>query len=108
MKKLIAVITLLFAVTISAQAQDKKLTVEQAAKNDVAALVQKVTISESLKSDMYTLMIMKHESLSDETLTEAQRKNISEVFQHKVMSGLTPEQARTVSSDPQLLKQISN
>lgn len=108
MKKLIAVITLVFAFTINAQAQDKKLTNEQAATNDVAALVKKVTISQGLKNDMYTLMLMKHESLSDTTLTDAQRKNISEVFQHKIMSGLTPEQGQILSGDPQLLKQLVN
>ena len=108
MKKLIAAVTLLFAFTISTQAQDKKVTVEQAATTDVAALGQKVTLNESLKKDMYTLMVMKHESLSDATLTAAQKSDISKTYIHKVMAGLTPEQRTAVSGDAKLMKQLAN
>jgi len=106
MKKLIAVLTLLFAVTFSANAQDKKVSSQDAAQKDIAALVQKVTISESLKKDFYTLMVMKHDALA-EAKTQAQRDAIAEAYGHKVLGGLDKEQRSIVEKDKNLLKQLS-
>ena len=108
MKKLIAVLTLLLAFTVGANAQDKKVSNEEAAQKDVAALVQKVTISESLKKDMQTLMVMKHEALSNPSNTAADKENISKRFERKVLAGLTEAQRAVVIADAALLKQISH
>jgi len=118
MKKLIAVLTLLFAFTITANAQNKKaapapvvtekVSSDAAAKKDVAALIAKVTISESLKNDMYTLMVMKHDALSDAKLTAAQKEEVSQRFVKKLISALTPEQRAQVEGDAALLNQLSH
>ena len=108
MKKIIAVLTLLLAFTISANAQDKKVSNEAAAQKDVAALVQKVTIAESLKKDMYTLMLMKHEALADPSATAAEKENISKRFERKILGGLTEEQRAVVMADAALMKQLSH
>jgi len=119
MKKLIAVLTLLFAFTITANAQNKKaaapapvakekVSSDAAAKKDVAALIAKVTISESLKNDMYTLMVMKHDALSNQKLTADQKEEVAEKFTRKLLSALSTEQRAQVEADSALLQQLSH
>jgi hypothetical protein len=120
MKKLIAVVTLALAFSISANAQDKKTNTSMApaekekvnngekAKKDVMALIEKVSIDESLKNDMYTLMLMKYDELSNPKLTAAQRDEISTRYERKVLGGLNDEQRKQLMSDPALLNRISH
>jgi hypothetical protein len=109
MKKLIALATFLFAFTINANAQDsKKMSSDEAAKNDVAAFIQKVTINESFKNDLYTLMVMKHDALSNPKLTASERESISKKFENKVLAGLDEAQQKQLKSNPELLKQVSH
>ena len=106
MKKLIAVLTLFFAFSISVNAQDKKNTPQEAAQKDIAALIQKVTINENLKKDLYTLMVMKHEALA-QAKTPKEKEQIAATFGHKVMAGLDKEQRAIVEKDGALLKQLT-
>lgn len=109
MKKLFAVVVMALTFTVSAQAQDKKAPqdFQAAAKNDVAALVQKVTVDESLKKDMYTLMVMKHEMLAN-AVTPADKQKVSEMIEHKVLAGLRDDQRKQVVSDADLLKRLTH
>ena len=108
MKKIIAVVTLLLAFTINANAQDKKVSSKEAATNDIEALAAKVTISETLKADLLTLMTMKHDALSDVTLTPAQKESALQAYAHKLMTGLSKEQGEKLKKDPALLKQLTH
>ncbi|WP_309642604.1 hypothetical protein [Flavobacterium sp.] len=108
MKKIIAVVTMLLAFTVSVNAQDKKVSSQEAAQKDIAALSSKVTISETLKQDLLTLMVMKHDALSDATLTKEQKENASKGFEHKLLSGLSKEQREVLLKDPALLKKLSH
>ena len=117
MKKFIAVVTLLFAFTISASAQEKKavaapkeavVSIEQAAKDDIAALVQKITLSESLKKNFYSLMVMKHERLSTPNLSAKEKEELAKVYEHKILAGVSPEQRKVLVADPVLMKKLSN
>lgn len=107
MKKLIAVVTMLLAFTVSANAQDKKMSVEEAAKKDVAALVEKLNINGDLKNDMYTLMIIKYNELAA-AKSAADKAKVSEEIEHKILSGLNKEQRKILTSDAALLKQVSH
>jgi len=108
MRKLIAVVTMVFAFTISAQAQDKKVSnFNDAAQKDVAALIAKITVEQSFKQDMYTLMVMKHEMLA-KAKTPAEKQKISADVEHKILAGVSKEQRKTLTNDPQLLKQLSH
>ena len=119
MKKIIAIVILLFGLTINANAQDKKVVTatansnekissEGAAKKDIAALISIVSINESLKKDMYTLMIMKHDALANTKLSPAERETISKKFGSKVISGLNEAQQKQLSSHPEVLQQLSH
>lgn len=108
MKKVIALVTLLLAFTMNVNAQDKKMSAQESAKNDIMALAAKVKISESLQKDLTTLMIMKHETMSDATLSKEKKENARQAYEHKLMSGLTPEQRNQLAKYPDLLKQLTH
>mgnify|MGYP000880251933 CR=1 FL=1 len=108
MKKIIAVVTLLLAFTVSVNAQDKKVSSLDAAQKDIAALTAKINISETLAKDLTTLMVMKHDAKSDVTLTPAQKESALQAYERKLMSGLSKEQAEKLKKDPALLKQLTH
>jgi hypothetical protein len=108
MKKIIAVVTMLLAFTVSVNAQDKKVSSQDAAQKDIAALTSKINITETLKKDLTTLMVMKHDALSDVTLTPAQKESALQAYAHKLMTGLSKEQGEKLKKDPALLKQLTH
>ena len=65
-------------------------------------------MTETLKKDLLTLMVMKHDALSDATLTKEQKENASKSFEHKLMSGLSKEQREVLLKDPALMKKLSH
>lgn len=109
MKKLIAVVTMVLAFTVSANAQDKKVAtdVNAAAQKDVAALIEKVSIDQTLKQDMYTLMVMKHEMLAT-AKTPVDKQKVSDMVEHKILTGVSKEQRQILTNNPELLKQLSH
>ncbi len=107
MRKLIAVVTLMLAFSASAQAQDKKSNHNDAAQKDVAALIEKVQVDQTLKQDMYTLMVMKHEMLAS-AKSPAEKQKVSEMVEHKILSGVSKEQQKALKDNPALLKQLSH
>jgi hypothetical protein len=108
MKKLIALLTLFFAFTFAASAQEKKaLTNDQAAEKDIAALVEKVSLEPSLKKDLKTLMVMKYDALAT-SKTAADKENVSKGIEHKILSGLNEAQRKELLKYPELLKKLSH
>jgi hypothetical protein len=110
MKKLIALATLLFAFTLSANAQDKKVIVpEEVAKKDLTTLIQKLNINEDLQRDFYTLMVMKHEQLQkNPNMSAADKEKMGKRIEAKMISALNDTQKATFNSDPELKKLLTN
>lgn len=116
MKKLIAILTLFLAFSVTAVAQNKKSTTKQTVKissqdeaqKDINALTAKVKISETLQKDLLTLMTMKHDATSDVTLTKEQKDAALKAYEHKLMSGLTEDQRKELLKYPDLVKQLTH
>lgn len=116
MKKLIALLTLFLAFSVTVVAQNKKSTTKQtvkissqeAAQKDINALTAKVKISDNLQKDLLTLMTMKHDAISDATLTNEQKEAALKGYEHKLMSGLTEEQRKELFKYPDLVKQLTH
>ena len=108
MKKVIALLTLLLAFTINVNAQEKKTSPQESAKKDIIALAAKVKMSETLQQDLTTLMTMKHETMSDATLSKEKKENARQAYEHKLMSGLSPEQKNQLAKYPDLVKQLTH
>jgi hypothetical protein len=106
MKKIIALATLLLAFTINVNAQEKKMSPQESAKNDITALAAKVKMSETLQQDLITLMTMKHETMSDASLSNEKKEHARQAYEHKLMSGLTADQRTELMKYPALVKQL--
>src|SRR4051812_33279637 len=108
MKKLIAVVMMLFAFTVTANAQDAKQSgsKEDVAKKDVVALTSKITIDQNMQDSMYRLMLMKYEMLA-QAQTPAEKTKVSDMVEHKIMASITEEQRQQLKNSPALLKQLT-
>lgn len=108
MKKFIALVTVMLACTISAAAQENKMSVAEAAKNDIVALTSKIQISESLQNDLLTLMTMKHELIADKSISKENKEAALKQYEHKLMSALTQQQREKLTKNPELLRKLTH
>ena len=124
MKKIIAVLTLVLAFTLGANAQDKKglskeeiakteklrkeLPPEVAGKNDAIELIKYIGLDES-KVEIYgRLFAKKHKVLASEGITTEKKAELSRGIEAKLRAGLTPEQMEKLDKNPELLSRLIN
>ncbi len=107
MKKIFAVIVLFFAFTMNSFAQEKKvagLDREQMIK-DTNEMVTYLNIDDNLKHSLLLLVDMRIESVST-TSTPAEAKKMNEVFNNKILSGLSTEKREKLIANKALYKKI--
>jgi PBP1b-binding outer membrane lipoprotein LpoB len=103
MKKVISVLILFFAFTLSAQAQEAKQQVkkspEELAKQDVFEITKAVDTNgnDQFFVDLNNLFIKKHTMLQAATSADEKEK-ISQIIDAKLKATLTPDQLRILSS----------
>ncbi len=118
MKKIIAVLTLLFAFSVSANAQDKKavskteitkteLTPDVLAKKEAEELAKFVGLKSEVIDDYTRLFERKYKLLSHPGLTEEGKSEIKSTIDAKLRASLTPEQMEKLDKNPALLKKLT-
>jgi|AntRauMFilla1563_2_1112583.scaffolds.fasta_scaffold18865_3 hypothetical protein len=111
MKKIISLILLLFAFSISVNAQENKIekadNLEVLAKNDTKALTDYLNLEGPITEDFYRLMLYKHKNLAQEN-DKAQRMVISEIITKKIEATFNADQMSKLSKNPILFKQITH
>ena len=109
MKKIIFILTLLFAFTINANAQDSKTTTAQdKAKKEAASLAQTVGLTETQTEDFYRLFEMKYNTLEDKNLSQERKTEFLNIVMMKVQATLDEKQMKKLESNPALLDRIKN
>src|SRR5690606_23021262 len=108
MKKALTVLTLLFAFTISASAQDREINSEEAAKIDAYKLSEYLELKGTAQDDFMRLFAMKHEVLSDPNMSEERKAEMIRVTGLKVRASLTPEQLKKLDANPELYARITS
>lgn len=103
MKKLIAVLTLMLAFTINANAQDRKVANEQAAKADVQKLTEAVALKPEQQQNFLALFQMKHNILNDANVAQERKAEMSRVVAAKLRATLTSGQMEKLEANPTLL-----
>jgi hypothetical protein len=97
MKKILSVFLLLFAFSLSTNAQTnvtnegkKEVEIRAKAKKDLHALSQVVDLSNNadLFKGLYQLFVDKHTNMSEEGITETQRKEESKRVSEKLIGSL--------------------
>lgn len=117
MKKLIFAFAVLISFSVNAQnkeaaktavAAEQTLSNEQKAVNDVTALVSVITVDATLKTDLYTLMLMKYEALANTKATKAERESSLKGIEQKLLSGLNEAQRKQLISNSELFQRMTH
>ncbi len=117
MKKIIVIASLFLAFSFNASAQEaskvksvksvptEAITTESISK-DVAELTKVVTMDDSLKKDMMTLLYMRMDAMNG-AKTEADKKVIYEMYGKKLMGGFTPQQMEQFKTNMNLVTKLT-
>lgn len=116
MKKLIFAIAVLVSISVNAQnkeaakavATEQTLSNEQKAINDVTALISVISVDATLKTDLYTLMMMKYEAISNTKATKAERETALKGIEQKLLSGLNEAQRKQLISNSELFQRMTH
>ncbi|HLF52303.1 hypothetical protein [Flavobacterium sp.] len=117
MKKIVTVITLMLAFTISANAQDKKqakpitkevvlLSPAEAAKNDAVAITEYLALNESQTNDLVDLFLMKHEVMQDSNASIERKKEMSRIVGLKIEASIDSKQLEKLRANATLFNQL--
>jgi hypothetical protein len=107
MKKIIAILTLILAFTVNANAQDKKVSNEEAAKMDAVKLSEFLQLKGTQQDDFMRLFQMKYNTLNDPSMSEERKKEMSRVVEAKLRASLTADQLQKLDSNPELLAKFT-
>jgi|SRR5690606_3507470 len=108
MKKLIAVVTLFFAVAFSANAQEaKKMDAVSAAKLDATKMAEFLGLSEYETTSFVNLFVMKHNAMNDQSIPAEKKKEITQVMDAKIRATLNGDQMQKLESNPELYSQLT-
>ncbi|MET0760559.1 MAG: hypothetical protein ABWZ56_09075 [Flavobacterium sp.] len=117
MKKIVTVITLMLAFTISANAQDKKqakpitkevvlLSPSEAAKNDAVAITEYLALNESQTNDFASLFQMKHEVMQDPNATIERKNEMARIVGLKIEASIDSKQLEKLRANPTFFNQL--
>ncbi len=107
MKKIIAVLTLLFAFTVSANAQDRKMNAEEAAKYEAHLMGEYLGLKGTQQDDFVRLFEMKHQTLNDASLSPERKAEMSRIVEMKIRASLTADQISKLESNPEMMARMT-
>ncbi len=102
MKKLILSVVLGLAFTISANAQDEKVSGSEKTKKEVYELKDFLDLNDGLTNDLFTLLEMKREVLENLDASDERRKEMVSVVGLKIQASLDAKQLEKLLSNKKL------
>ncbi|MBF0695326.1 MAG: hypothetical protein IR153_09755 [Flavobacterium sp.] len=105
MKKIIAILTLFFAFTVSGNAQEK-LSNEEQAKVDAYKMSQALNLQGTRQDEFVQLFVKKYQVLNDPKMSDERKKEMNRIVELKVRASLTPEQIAKLDASPELLAKV--
>ncbi|WP_445455420.1 hypothetical protein [Flavobacterium sp. HNIBRBA15423] len=108
MKKILAILVLFFAFSLSSYAQEeRKEDLVVLAKKDSKDVVTLLGLGEKEQIDFYNLFYHKYDEQS-KTSSEERRKVISNTIAKKLEASLTPENYDKLKKNTTLFKRVTN
>lgn len=104
MKKLIFILTLVFALNVNAQ--ETKLSIEDNAKKEAAMVAETVGLTTTQTDDLYRLFEMKYRTLADENLTIERKQEFLNIVMLKIQASLDGKQLQKLEANTELLNRI--
>lgn len=113
MKKLLFIFTLLFAFSISANAQNKKIATVQekivpaeAAKKDTTDLTNLLSLNGTRSQDFYNLFLQKYETLANQELSTERRAELKKIIEAKIRASVDATEMSKIEANPTLFKRL--
>ncbi|HNP32213.1 MAG TPA: hypothetical protein PKN96_02845 [Flavobacterium sp.] len=109
MKKLIAVLTLFLAFSISANAQEKRSSSStEKGKKEAAELTEYLGLTPTQNADFARLFEQKNSILETKDITQERKAELSRVIEDKIRASLNAEQVQMLDKNPELLKKLTH
>lgn len=112
MKKIIAVLTLLFAFSINANAQDKSgyvgLNSTEKGIKQAAELSEYLGLEDTMKENFAKLFEQKFQVLESKEISAERKTELSRVIEAKIRGTLDGNQMERLEKNPDLLKKLIN
>ena len=110
MKKIIATTALLFALTLTANAQDAKRNEIAAskAKNEIAELHKLVNLNETQNTQLTMILEEKIFILEDKDLSNERKSVLSKNIESRLRRTLTPEQVEKLEKNQVLFNKLTH
>lgn len=105
MKKIVLILSFLFA--FSMNAQDKKLKPADAAKADALELQTLVKLNETETYDMTNLFLMKYEMLAVDGISSERKSIMKRTLDAKLRASLNEKQMATLEANPEFFKRLT-
>ncbi|HEU0137138.1 MAG TPA: hypothetical protein VFQ50_07600 [Flavobacterium sp.] len=106
MKKIVALLTMLLAFTLSANAQDAKAASAEAAKKDAQSAAEYLGLKANQQEDFYRLFEQKHEVLQNPNMSAERKAEMSRIVGLKIRASLTEAQIAKLDANPELMKKL--
>lgn len=106
MKKIIALLTLFFAFSLNAAAQDNASQIEKNAKKDLEMLMSVIKVDDNMQMPFFNLFKKKHEEMSAPNTSEATKRQISSVIEAKFRASLTADQTISLEKNIAIFNQL--
>ena len=106
MKKIVALLTMLLAFTISANAQEAKSSSAESAKRDVQLASEALGLKSNQQEDFFRLFEKKHDVLLNPNLSADRKSEMSRIVGLKIKASLSEEQLAKLEANPELLKKL--
>jgi hypothetical protein len=106
MKKIFFILALVCAFTLSANAQEKRLTSQEAAKKDAVELAELVGLKDNQIEDFYRLFERKYIILEDKSLSEEGKAELEKVMDAKIRATLSEKQMSILESNKVMFERL--
>lgn len=107
MKKIFAILTLLLAFSISANAQETAPNPNKAANADLAKLTQFIPLGETSKKNLVDAFYNKNKALTQQ-LTAEDKIIVKTQIENELSSNLSPEQLQKLKGNTKLYEALLN
>jgi len=108
MKKIIAAFAFMLVFTVSAQAQDKKVSAESKGRQDAVELVDYLKLTSTDLENFARLFQYKYEMLADPTLSAEKKKEVSTIMERKIEGTLDGKQYQKLQNNKELFAKLTH
>ena len=106
MKKIFLTLVVALAFTLSSNAQEKRLTSQEAAKRDAIELAELVGLKENQVEDFYRLFETKYVTLEKSSITKESKTELENVMDAKIRATLSEKQMLILESNKAMFERL--